>query len=182
MITGDRLYQRKPKLYRLTQKGRTYVEEESTRCGEFLRLPQQVPLSTPKINHYLAIGDVYLDLMGMGGLLYFLPETRDNFTDAITGHEKKYCPDAFFVWREKVYILEVQLSACSSKEWMAKWALAWEFFSQGHHKRASWQIADGNTITPHHFVVVSNQHPETVTAGGERLPILPVRHIRELGE
>lgn len=156
MIEGRRREIGKTKVWRLTKKGR----------DQFKITRPPVPLSSGKIDHVLAIGDAYLDLIETGKLLphRWLYELREPMG------KRKYCADAFFVHDGKPYLLEVQRSPISSKRWAEKWAIASEFFDNDHLTKASFQFWKPRIVKPR-IMVLSAQEPDTIRAG-TRLDLL----------
>jgi hypothetical protein len=135
-----------------------------------------MPFGSQKIDHTLMIGDVYLELMRKGKVYGFRFEPQDDFKTR-TGQQRKYCPDAFFGFGGRAYLLEMQLSSLSSSRWAEKWAVAQEFFDGGHHKNACWQ-PEGQKLIPY-ILVVTSQPEETVKAGS-RLPFKICKKISDL--
>lgn len=125
-------------------------------------------LGSNKIEHLLAIGDVWFERRPP----IFLVELREQFG------AKKYCPDAFFVHRGRAYLLELQLYPLSTAKWAEKWAIATEYFDGGHHRKASWQLWPGKVIRPN--ILVLSQQGVDVIRGGSNLPIRIIRDIKEL--
>lgn len=134
-----------------------------------------MPLNSMKIDHALAIGDVWLDMVLGGGLKYFVYEPKDEFNPG-TGR-RVYCPDAFFIHGGTAYLLEVQRSPLSTKRWAEKWAVASQYFDGGYYKSASWQVAQGRIIKPS-IVVLSTQSPQVITAG-TGLSLILAKDIKE---
>jgi hypothetical protein len=151
------------KVWRLTKKGRE--------IKGVTRRP--VPLSK-RLDHWLAIGDVYCTLKQSGGLRYFIPELRE----PIPGTRKVYCGDAFVEWREKRFLLEVQMSPLSTDRWKEKWMVLTEWARRGGLRQASFQRFYKETITP--AIVVVTQQSKEVVSGGMDLPLKIVRDIKEL--
>lgn len=135
-----------------------------------------LPLNSLKIEHSLAIADVWLTLVKTGNLQYFKYEPIDPFTTA--GRQKVYAPDSFFIYKNKAYVLEVQLSPLSTIRWGEKWAIATAFFDEGHYKKATWQVVKGHLIRPE--ILVISQQSDDVIQGGSRLNISIYRDIKDL--
>lgn len=165
LVEGRRRSMGETKVWRLSKKGR---EELGVN-----RKP--LPLNATVLTHALAIGNVYLELKRTGGLLHFETELREEYT--VGGKVKKYCPDAFFIYKKKPYLLEVQLTPLSSDRWAKKWETANEFFS-GPHLKASWQKYSKNPFRPE-MVVLTKQNTEIVKAGS-RIPLIIVQEIIQL--
>lgn len=171
-LQGEKLVEGKciqiglPKVWRLTKKGRDFMG-----CSF-----APVPFNSPKIPHYIEIGNVYLDCLHLGELLHFTPECREPFI--LYGQEKEYCPDIFMIWKGRAYCIEVQLTPISSTRWGEKWKVAETFFGEGHFKRASWQKSPTKIIKPR-LVVLTKQRPETVTRLSS-LPVIVTDHIAKI--
>lgn len=151
LIEGRRREIGKTKVWRLANKGR--------KLQEVKRHP--VPLNSMKIDHYLAISDVWQELRQSDKFATnrWLVELRERMEG-----KDVYAPDAFFVYKGKPYLLEVQRTKISSERWGEKWAKASRFFDEGHYKKASFQFWEGKTIRPE-VVVISTQNPTTIQAG-----------------
>lgn len=164
LIEGKRREIGKSKVWRLSKEGR-----ELTGAA---KVP--LPFSSPKVEHVLAIGDVYQALVSTGRLLAFHYEPKDEFN---AGRRLVYSPDAFYALRGGgAALLEVQRSPMSSTRWAAKWAIASAYFEGGHYKGASWQ--PGKLPIIPRIVVLSSQEEETIKAGS-MLNITIARTIEE---
>jgi hypothetical protein len=121
-----------------------------------------IPLTYRNIDHVLAIGDVYLELLDSGTLRSFQYEIREknkmNFF-------KLYCPDAFVQTDTTSFFLEVQRSPLSRTNWREKWKIAKAFFQE-------------NPSTP--IITISDQKKEIVSHGSEGLPLSVVKTIKEI--
>lgn len=156
LIEGQRRLD-KPKVWRLSNKGR--------KLHGITKKP--VALRSLKIDHYLAIADVLLQLREQGKLTAFDTEPREKFE--ILGRRRKYCPDAYFILNGRAYLLEVQIKRLSSDQWADKWAGA-----QAALRRVRWEQ------DPQKIVVVTKQQRKTV--GGYSLPLLVVPTIEEFAK
>lgn len=166
IIEGRRREIGKAKVWRLTKKGRD--------MQGITRPP--TPLQSMKTDHILSIGDAYLDLLSSGKLSRWTTELRETYR--IGNKERKYCPDAFFVFEGKPYLLEVQRSPLSVNRWGEKWNVATEFFDGGHYMKASFQLWEGKTIRPR-IAVITDQAESQVTAGA-KLPLLILKSGADL--
>lgn len=168
-IEGKRREIGKSKLWRLSSVGRSQVRTAAKK---------PLPFNTPKIEHVLAVGDLYQALQESGRLSYWKYEPKDIFR---AGREMVYAPDAFFVLKSDgghaPYLLEVQTSNISTSRWADKWAVASLFFDGDHHKKASWQVFQ-TPIKPK-IIVITGSHPDTVTAGSS-LPLLIMKNFSPL--
>lgn len=135
-----------------------------------------LPLNSLKIDHALAIGDVWLTLVRTGKLQYFKYEPIDPFTTG--GRQKVYAPDAFFIYKNKPYLLELQLSPLSTIRWGEKWAVATSFFDEGHYKKATWQVIPNHILHPA-IIVLSNQSPDVIQ-GGSLLNLSIIKEAKAL--
>jgi hypothetical protein len=127
-----------------------------------------LPFNSPKVEHVLAIGDLFQELLSSGRLKYFAYEPKDEFN---VGRKMTYAPDAFFALdRGGSYLLELQRSNLSTNRWALKWAIASAFFDGNFYKSASWQVA-GKIILKPKILVITKQSQEVVRAGSS-LPLL----------
>lgn len=153
LIEGKRRLD-KPKVWRLSKKGREIMKVSK----------KPVPFTSRKVEHHLAVCHVLLQLRKRGKVSAFEHEPRERY-GAPTG-SRMYCPDAYFIFNNRAYLLEVQLSAMSSTQWAHKWSSA-----QKALERVKWERE------PTKIVVLSKQQRETV--GGFRLPLLVMPTIEE---
>jgi hypothetical protein len=124
---------------------------------------KSVPFNSPKILHWLTIGDVYLNLKETGSLKHFECELRIPYRYA--GKEFLFSPDVFYIHDKRAHLMEVQLKALSRKEWAKKWQRWNEYFGSGAYLDAPWQrFKQGGGILPH-VVVVSKQGIDVVGHG-----------------
>lgn len=169
MIEGRRMGDM-TKVWRLSRRGRTELEIQR----------RSIPLGSMKLNHYLAIADLYVILSDK--LKYFEVELREQYERL--GKIKTYSPDALFVYDRGIYIAEVQLKRLSRKEWARKWSKANEFFNERYFEEASWQRwRRGDNIKPQ-FLCVSEQDPGIVMEGfsvsGRVLKVLTINDVSDL--
>jgi len=137
------------KIWRLSKKGRELMEVD--------RHPMVMTLQN--INHMLKIGDVYFTLENADNLQCFYAEPRLPFVNDVEV-ERTYCPDAFFVFNQQPYFLEVQLSPMSKAGWTFKWEVAEQYVQSG----AIWTSPLANWLT-HSFppiLVLSSQKEATI--------------------
>lgn len=133
-----------------------------------------MPLTSSKIEHTLAIGDFYLYLNN--DLQNFIVEPQEKFSY----HDKEmtYYPDAFFIYQNKAYLLEVQLHPLSSDRWSDKWQVANKFFESGAFKKASWINNPTRIFKPRIVVYSPRQYDKTILSGCNQSPLI-VRSIEE---
>lgn len=156
----------KRKVWRLSKKGRAITNIK--------RHPRA--LITNKTDHYLAIGDCYLDLIDLNGSPpYFEVELREAFI--YNDKETFFAPDAFFVLHNRAYFLEVSLSRLDQTSWQQKW-LKWQHYYKHDLKNASIQKVKGKVIVPR-IVVVSSQLESTVLSQ-IGLPITIIKNMKDL--
>lgn len=156
----------KTKVWRLSKKGREELEVK--------RYP--TALNSMGINHLLAIGNIYLELNRTGELATFETELREEYKAG--GKLRKYCPDAFFAFRKKGYLLELQLSPLSATKWGEKWSVVTSFFNGGYNNKASWQQYSNKPFTPN--ILVVTQQPKEIVTTGCKMPLIVMKDIREL--
>lgn len=98
-------------MLRLYRQGRV---ERNADFSQYVYFPIKSGASknTPKLHHYLAIVDVYMDMKNHGKVTQFIVEPK---------YGKGYAePDAFAIWKGSPFFIEVQLSRISTKEVMLK--------------------------------------------------------------
>lgn len=134
---------------------------------------QPIRMNTSNLNHYLAIGDFYLYLKQNGNLIAFETELRERF--AVGTKEKLYCPDAFFIWNGKIYVLEVQITPTSKDRWSKKHEIRNLFFDpiRNYYHAASFQkYARNDKLIKPLMVIWSKSKESNVSHGSkERLII-----------
>lgn len=159
------------KVWRLTKKGRE--------ARGVTYLPPS--FKGHKRDHFLAIGDSYLQLEKVGKVRRFFLEPREEFRGGTKVY--KYAPDAYVFLevegRIKPLILEVQSSPLTSKRWAEKWTIASQFFDTGAFKKAGFQIMKDKEVRPQ-IVAITTQQTETVRTGIGSLPLLVVRTVGDL--
>lgn len=120
-----------------------------------------IPLTSPKMKHWIEITNVFINLYKTGSLKYFEVELREDFPV-----KKVYSPDILFVYKGVPYLCEVQLKRLSRGEWAKKWRMANIYFNQHHYHKASWQRWSKNPIKPQ-FIAITEQKKDIVTNGFE---------------
>lgn len=133
-----------------------------------------LPFQSPKVEHALAIGEIFQALLDTGRLAYFHYEPKDEF---MAGRVMVYAPDAFFILRDPYvsYLVEMQRTPLSTNRWAAKWAVASAFFDGRHYERASWQVGEKRILRPK-ILAVTSQSADVVKAGSG-LPIMITKDI-----
>ena len=166
VIEGRQLSIGKAKNWRLTKQGWLTLGMDRN----------AIPFQSNKVDHLLSIGNVFFHLHHKGGLKSFRTELREPFYSTHTSSIKKYCPDAFFHYRNELYLLEVQLTPLSTRKWRKKWELAEEFFYEGHYQKVTWHPFEKEYIPT--IVVISSQSEHVVKAGTE-LPVSIIRNATD---
>lgn len=155
------------KIWRLSLKGKKLYEINK----------RAVPFTVRNIAHHLGLMDCYLDLREIEGGLWIEGELREEFTNRF-GKERKYCPDAFFLYQKQPYFLELQRSYLSRLNWGEKWKIANEFFGEGHmHTCSVAGYLEGYKAIP--IVVVTDQREEVVKSGAD-VPLIVVKNFKEI--
>jgi hypothetical protein len=155
LIEGKRRGIGESKIWRLAKKGRKMMEVEE----------KAKPFNVREVDHILGIGNCFLHLSFTGQLQYFETELREVYT--ANGKKKKFCPDAFFIYKGKPYLLEYQSSPITSTRWGEKWAVYSEYFEDGHFHNASWQrFGKSKQIKPM-IIVISTQQKQTILSGSK---------------
>lgn len=154
------------KIWRMSLKGKK----------EFGITKRAVPFTVRNIAHHLALTECYLDLREMENGSWIKGELREEFINRV-GKGRKYCPDAFFLYQNQPYFLELQRSYLSRMNWGEKWKIANEFFGEGH--AATCSVApyfEGQTAIP--IVVVTDQREEVVKSGAD-VPLIIVKNFKD---
>ncbi|WP_426450689.1 replication-relaxation family protein [Paenibacillus sp. S-38] len=152
IVEGRRLGDMR-KIWRLTRRGRAEAQTDKT----------AVPLNSPKIAHWLTIGDAYLQLQQTGMLRHLECELRIPYHYA--GREYLFAPDCFLIWNRRAYLLEVQLSRLSREQWAKKWRRWNDYFGGNHYLQAPWQrFKQGGGVIPQP-IILTEQSPELVLHG-----------------
>lgn len=142
----------KDKIWRLSCEGRKLMKVNAH--------PMRMRAAS-KVDHTLAIGDFYLDVLSTGQLQYFRPELREKYIK--DGKELVYTPDAFFILSGKAYLLELQRHRLSLSDWKNKWRKCNEFFIFGHDESAEWQKLNKNgKVFKPSMLVITKRNPEDV--------------------
>jgi len=159
----------KSKVWRLTKLGRQLMEVET----------RPVSLTHHNVNHALKVGDIYFHLEKSEKLHCFKPEIRVPFTNFV-GEERTYCPDAFFVYDDVPYLLEVQHSSLSKTSWKYKWEVAEQLKQAQAWERSEYtRYYTSDTSRFPTIVVLSPQQPNTVYQS-DTLDIYHCSHIYEM--
>ena len=153
------------KIWRMTLKGKK----------EYGLDQRALPFTVRNIEHHLGLGECYFDLKDMGGT-WVKGELREVFVNR-EGKQRKYCPDAFFIYEKQPFFLEFQRSYLSRVNWSKKWEIANEFFSEGHHRFSSVSTYLPEKEIP--IVVVTSQSFDVVNAGA-RVPLIVLTQLKEL--
>ena len=114
----------KPFVWRFSTKGKALYG------AEYLRIHP----ASKKIDHWLTIGDLWQAMTHTAGRpSTFLTEPKDS------------CDfDIYTVWQNRPYLIEIQRSKLSSKEWSKKWCKREKWYQEQGYKNAPWQ--NGKTI------------------------------------
>lgn len=155
------------KIWRLTRKARKKLELKG----------RAIPLTIRNVEHFLSIGDVYFDLYESGNLAYFQAELREEFVNHL-GKKRKYSPDAFFIYDNEPFLLEVQRSYLSRKNWAEKWKIANDFIYEGRLQQSS--ISDFLRNEKQLPIVVVTEQNKDVVKTGTQLPLFITRNIQSL--
>jgi hypothetical protein len=141
------------------------------RVGKAFYNVKRSPISfrSRRLQHQLKITDVFLSLWLTQNLRTFTCELREEFEYKNKEENgeitiAKYCPDAFFVYDNTPYFLEVQRSPLSSRRWQKKWDVAEAYFSSGERKIGQYLIQKPRIL------VISTQNPAIVKGDGN-LPL-----------
>ncbi|WP_404351631.1 replication-relaxation family protein [Sutcliffiella horikoshii] len=104
--------------------------------------------NSAKIGHFLAILDVYKQIMRSGGCGMFLVEPK-------YGRKGTAEPDIFCIFRKKPMFIEVQRTVYTEKKMAEKLARYEALYNSGIIAQEPWQPAN-KTVTPH-VLIISEQ-------------------------
>ncbi len=147
LVEGEIIKLGEPKLWRLTKKAKDSKGIEK----------KAVPFHTAKINHWLAITDLYIEISKVEKPLIFIPEYRE-----VIENKKIFSPDVWMVWRKKPYFVEVQRTPIRSKAWQEKWRIYEHVYSR-LSERAFQPKPPAKPVKPK-ILVVTKQQKETIGA------------------
>lgn len=162
MRTGTRSMT-EPHLYRLTKKGRLATG------GDF----HPTPFESLKVNHWLGLGSIYLDMLAVEPPVLFETEIRDQCT--YYGKTYRVSPDIFAVWKGRALFIEYQRSRLSRANWRRKWEPLFAYYSSGQFLKGEWQLA--KPVKPR-LVAVTEQPSETVAC----VPDFPIEVVQSIAE
>lgn len=102
------------------------------------------PLSK-KISHWIRIGDLWQIMTREGGRpTVFMTEPPDS------------CEfDVYTVWRKKPFLIEIQRSNLSSREWEKKWYKRKKFYEEKQYHSAPWQVSK-TVIVPRPILICTD--------------------------
>jgi len=120
-------------MLRLTRENKVSVSKERRMYNYFPS--KHIKKDSSKLNHYLAIADLYVKLMQFDKPRRYDVEPKLNF---INGPE----PDVFAIWHNKLFFIEIQLSDYSKKQWQEKMNRYEMYFLSEAWKGLDWQPQD----------------------------------------
>jgi hypothetical protein len=166
LIEGKRVMIGQYKLWRLTKKGRLLME-----------VPYATPMrfTNPKITHQLEIGELFIRLLQTKRLKRFELELREPFISIRTKKLMLYCPDAFFQFHNRLFVMELQRTRITRKAWQLKWDIAEEFFEDEHYQNVTWHPFDKTKHLPE-ILVISTQNEQVIKADSR----LKIHHLRKI--
>lgn len=94
---------------------------------------KHIKKDSSKLNHFLSIVDFYCDLQDK-------PKKFD--VEVKLGYKGAPEPDAFMIWRNTPFFIEVQRSDYSSKQWQDKLNRYEQYFQSGEWQHLDWQPKD----------------------------------------
>ncbi|KMJ59386.1 hypothetical protein AB685_00395 [Bacillus sp. LL01] len=106
--------------------------------------------NSAKIGHFLAILDVYKEMMRSGGCAMFLTEPK-------YGRKGTVEPDIFCIFRKKPMFIEVQRTIYSEKKMAEKLARYEALYNSGIIAQEPWQPAN-KTVTPHVLIITEQRY------------------------
>lgn len=107
-----------------------------------------VKKNSAKIGHFLAILNVYKDILQHGKINTFLVEPK-------YGNKGMVEPDVFCIYRKTPFFIEVQNSIYSERQMKEKMNRYLELYHSGLLLHETWQ-PEGHKIFPH-ILIISNQ-------------------------
>jgi hypothetical protein len=122
-------------LKRLRDRG--YIDADTNKAFEqyiYFSKPSKIKKKSQKINHYLMIADIYLQMMKYHKITHFEIEPYIK--------EVKLIPDIFAIWGNSLWWIEAQNSIYSSKQMYEKLDKYQELLQSGGYKELSFQPED----------------------------------------
>ncbi|MED3087794.1 replication-relaxation family protein [Bacillus toyonensis] len=134
---------------RLCLEGYTDVDT-SQRPYVYFPYPSPIRKGSQKIRHFLAIVDVYKQLLQVERPKVFQVEPK---------YEKGYMePDIFTIWRKSPFFIEVQNSIYSKTVMQAKIKRYESYFASMKWQKEPWQPKH-TTVFPSLFILTDSQYP-----------------------
>ena len=112
--------------------------------------PSTLRRDSQKIPHYLAIANVYRQMIKLSPPRIFLVEPKYG-----KGMPE---PDIFAIWANKAFFIEVQRNVFSMKVWEDKFGRYFDFFQNGSWKTESWQPTE-RKVFPFIWILSSTKVP-----------------------
>lgn len=123
-----------------------------------------------KIDHFLAIVQIYRDLRRSGKLRQFDVEPK-------YGKKGTVEPDIFAIWNGSPWFIEVQRSIYGEKTMQAKLKRYEQFHREGKWRRFTWQ-PKGKEIFPHVWIIGEKQYDTSMA----RFKVFQSRNVEEFIE
>lgn len=133
----------------------------------YMPKPSRIKRDSNKIDHFLAITNVYIELMKRGKVKIFEVEPRYAEADVR--------PDIFTIFKGAPLYIEVQNSVYSSRVMQKKIDLYREYYNSGEYKSLSWQPKSKEAIFP--YILLISQTKYNVKANG-----IDVHQFRDIQE
>ncbi len=135
----------------------------------YARKPSPLRKDSQKIPHYLAIVDVYRQMLRVSPPSIFVVEPR-------YGSKGMIEPDIFALWAGRAFWIEVQRNIFSSKVWAEKFTRYLDFFRSGTWRKEIWQPAD-RKVFPFVWILSETRVP---VPDGLPFPVMQSRNVSEL--
>lgn len=120
-------------LLRLKRDGHIEVSKERRMYTYFPT--KHIKKDSSKLNHFLAIGDFYCDIVKIDKPRIFEVEIKLG--------EKGYPePDVMMIWKGTPFFVEIQRSDYSSKQWQAKMNRYEQYYQSNEWHKLDWQPKD----------------------------------------
>jgi hypothetical protein len=133
--------------------------KERRRRSMKARIP---PANSARIEHWLAIGDLYLALGRFGASGKFYPP--DKF---LSEPEHSSWSDVVCSFGDQMWAIEIQRSALTEKQWRQKWHQKITYYQHQGYRSASW--FDGRIPQPALILLTGQQHSTVQAPKGVRI-------------
>lgn len=156
-------------LSRLKERG--YVKADESR-KPYVYMPYKggPRRGSQKLDHFIEIANVYLELRKTGTLRRFNVEPK-------LGEKGTVEPDAFAIWKRLPWFIEVQLSNYSDAIMRKKLKRYEAYFKSGQWRYLDWQPQNKNPIKPIIWIISNRKYDVTWLNG---IRIFQTKTVEEL--